>query len=229
MIECCSIMNSNIKKFVIFSLTIIGLLFAGLFSVQAQYGPYEGVPPAGQILVDKQVKDPSKKGDVFVENLSVNDYHFSPGEDITFKIKVKNTGNTTFSKVEVKDILPQYVDFVLGSGNVNKDIHNITFTHGELKPDELWEFDFTARVFPANEIPDTQAVYCDIFNKAQGWANGQTDTDTAFLCIKKEVPGPEGEVLGVQPPAGANILPLGLSFIGISALGLLMKKKLKVV
>lgn len=212
------VMNKRFRKIIIFSLSIIGLLFAGVFSVQAQYGPYEAVPPAGQILIDKQVKDPFQKGDVFVENLGVSDYHFSPGEEIIFKIKVKNTGNTTFSKVEVKDILPQYVDFVLGSGDVNKDIRQITFTHGELKPDEVWEFNFTARVFSANEVPDTQAVFC-LINKAQAEANGQYDEDTAQVCLEKKV-------LGVQPPAGADILPLGISFLSISCLGLYLKRKL---
>ena len=221
MIEYRLIMNNKVKKLAILVVSFIGLLIVGSFSVQAQYGPYEGIPPSGQILVDKKIKDPSKKGDVFVDNLGANDYHFSPGEDVFFKIIVKNTGQTTFADVEVKDLLPQYVDYTLGSGDVNKDIRDITFENDELEPDETWEVHLTARVYPSNEIPNEQGLYC-VLNKAEAWGNGQYDEDTAQLCIEKKV-------LGIQPPTGANILPLGASFLGISILGLALKKKLTMV
>lgn len=217
-------MNNKIKKLVVLVVSFIGLLIVGSFSVQAQYGPYgpyEGIPPEGQILVDKKIKDPSKKGDVFVDNLGANDYHFSPGEDVSFKITVKNTGNTTFADVEVKDLLPQYVDYVLGSGDVNKDIRDITTTYENLDSDESKEFEIQGRIVASNEISNDQGLYC-VLNKAEVIANGQTDSDTAQLCIEKKV-------LGVQPPAGANILPLGASFLGISVLGLALKKKLTMV
>ena len=211
-------MNNKLKQFAIFITSLIGLLTLGAFSVQAQYGPYEGVPPAGQILVDKKIKDPSQKGDVYVDNLGANDYHFSPNEDVSFKITVKNTGNTTFVKVEIKDFLPQYIDYVLGSGDINKDIRDIITTYEDLKSDEAREFEIRGRVFSDNEIPNDQGLYC-VINKVEANANAQIDSDTAQLCIEKKAGA-------VQPPSGANILPLGFSFIGISALGLLLKKKI---
>lgn len=221
MVECRRHMSNNIKKLAIFVISLIGLAFVGANLAQAQYGPYEGVPPAAQVLVDKKIKDPSKKGDVYVDNLGVNDYHFSPGEDVYFKVIVKNTGNITFSKVEAKDILPQYVDYVLGSGGVRKDIRDITATYESLEPDESKEFEIRGRVFSANEIPNDKGLYC-VLNKVEAVANSQTDSDTAQLCIEKKV-------LGIQPPAGANILPLGISFLGMSALGFVLKKKLEMV
>jgi len=221
MIEYHLVMNKQPKKSAIFIISLIGLLTVGAISVKAQYGPYEGVPPSGQILVDKKIKDNSKKDDVYVDNLGANDYHFSPGEDVNFKITLKNTGNTTFEKVEVKDFLPQYVDYVLGSGDVNKDIRDITTEYEDLKTDESKEFEIRGRVFSANEIPNNQGLYC-VINKVEVSANGQTDSDTAQLCIEKKV-------LGAQPPTGANILPLGISLMGISGLGLLLKKKLTTV
>lgn len=216
----------KIAKTLIGSTTIfIGLLIVGVLSAQAQYGPYEGVPPAGQVLVDKKIRNPwAQKGaaDEYVDNLGPQpeDYHFAPGEKVDFKIIVKNTGNTSFEKVEVKDTLPQYLDYVLGSGDVNRDIREITFTHGELKPDQIWKIEFSAQVFPANEVPNDLCV----LNKAEGWANGQYDENTAQLCITKE------KVLGgplppEQPPAGANLLSLGFSLVGISGLGIYLKKR----
>ena len=224
MIKCRIIMNKTLKQFAIFTITLIGLFVIGYSSVQAQYGPYEGPSPSGQILIDKKIKNPASENkggqEEWVDNLDANDYHFSPGENISFKITVKNTGNTTFEKAEVKDLLPQYVDYVLGSGDINKDIRDITSTHGELKPDQVWEFYLTARAYQANEIPNDQGLYC-VINTAEVWSNGHYDRDTAQLCIEKEVLGAK-----IIPPTGANIFTLGLSFVSLSGLGLLLKKKL---
>lgn len=212
---------TKMKKIAVLITVLIGLLTLGVVSAQAQYGPppYGEVPPEGQILVDKKIKDPSKKGDVYVDNLGAADYHFSPGEEVFFKIKVKNTGNTTFSQAEVKDLLPQYVDYVLGSGGVRKDIRDVTTTYQDLTPDEEKEFEVRGKVVNSNEIPNDQGLYC-VLNKAEVLADGQTDSDTAQLCIEKKVLGAVA-----QPPAGAELLALGLTFASISALGLFLKKK----
>jgi len=217
-------MNKAIKTLIGFAIIFIGLLAVSVSFVQGQYGPYEGVAPAGQILVDKKIRNPwAQKGaaNEYVDNLGLQpeDYHFAPGEKVDFRIIVKNTGNTTFEKVEVKDTLPQYLDYVLGSGDVNREIRDITFSYGELKPDKTWTIEFSAKVFPADEIPNEQTTIC-VLNKAEGWANNQYDDDTTQLCLTKE------KVLGVQPPAGANLFPLGLSCLGISALGFYFRKKL---
>ena len=226
MIEYQFIMNNKLNKSIIFISMLIGLLVLGVFSIHAQYAPppYGEIPPAGQILVDKKIRNPwAQKGaaDEYVDNLGPQpeDYHFAPGEKIKFKIIIKNTSNVTFSKVEVKDTLPQYVNYVLGSGDVRRDIRDLTFTHGELKPDEVWQIEFNGKVFPAQEIPNDRAIIC-VVNKAEAVADSQTDSDTAQLCIEKE------KILGAQPLAGANIFSLGLSFLGISALGLFLRKKL---
>lgn len=218
MIKCYT-MKKITKILIIFTLIFIGFQVLGLISVKAQYAPpYGEVPPAGQILVDKEIRNPwAKKGaaDEYVDNLGPQpqDYHFAPGEKVDFKIIVKNTGNINISKVEVKDTLPSYVDYMLGSGEPKRDIREITFIHGELKPDEVWQIEFSGKVFPAQEVP---ADIC-VVNKAQVTGDNQTDSDTAQLCISKEK---------VLAPAGANLLPLGSLFLGISVLGLYFKKKL---
>jgi len=176
--------------------------------VWAQYvpPPYGEVAPTVQILIDKKIKNP-ESGD-YVDNLGVNDYHFAPGEEIRFKIQVKNTGETTFGKIEVKDYLPEYVELVSGKTEIE---------YQDLKSDESYEFELLVKVVSAEKIPDDQMVYC-VINKATVKANDQSDEDTAQLCIEKKVLG-----VAVQPEVGANLLVLGLGFLGISALGILLK------
>lgn len=189
-------------------------LFLGLFLVAqvglalAQYvpPPYGEVAPGGQILIDKKIKDPARED--YKDNLGVGDYKFSPGEEIHFKITVKNNGETTFEKVKVKDILPPYVEFVSGTTEVEYE---------DIKADEAREFGLKVKVVPADRLPHDQGLYC-LINKVEVVADDQIGEDTVQFCLEKKVLGAE-----VQPEAGANIFVLGLTFLGISALGIFLK------
>src|SRR3989344_1531139 len=88
------------KKLFILIASVI-TLFARVQAVQAgtSCAPYGGeCPVTSQIVVDKLIRDPRSKGEVYVDNLLLSDYKFSPGEDVIFKIVVKNTGNKTKTK-----------------------------------------------------------------------------------------------------------------------------------
>ena len=177
--------------------------------VLAQYvpPPYGEPTPSGQILIDKKVKDPASED--YVDNLGVNDYRFAPGEEIYFKITVKNNGETTFEKVAVKDILPPYVEYVSGPTEIE---------YGNLGPDESREFEILARVVSAEGLPNDQGLYC-VINRAEVIADDQTDRDAAQLCIEKKVLG-----ITTHPTVGTNIWVLVLGFLGVSFLGLIMEK-----
>lgn len=207
-------MKGKIKQSILLIFLFIGLyLFGRAGLVLAQYGlePYGEIPPAGQILVDKKIYNPeAEKGalDEWVDNLGPQDYHFSPGEEVSFKIKVKNTGETTLEKVKATDTLPPYLNHVSGSLEVE---------YQDLKPDESEEFEILVKVVPADKIPNDQGLYC-VINKVEVVADDQTDEDTAQLCIEKKVLG-----AAVQPEVGADLWLLGLGFLGISTLGFFLK------
>lgn len=198
---------------------IINLLFLFLALPAAAQYYYGGVPPTEQIIVDKKIKNPQSKGGDYVDNLGIYDYHFSPDEDVYFKMTVKNVGSTTISKVDLKDILPSYVDFVLGSGSKSKDIRDVSTTFENLAPDEERDFYVRGRIVSVQELPADKTLIC-VLNKAEATTDGQKAEDSSQLCLEKNVLG------AVQPPAGADILTLGLGFLGMSGLGIFLKRKL---
>lgn len=209
-------MNQKIKHFVLLIFIFTGLLCRGKASlILAQYGPYGEEAPSGQISVDKKIKNPEAgKGELneFVDNLGPQEYLFSPGEKIYFKIRVQNTGETTFEKVEVKDILPLYVKYISGS---------IEIEYQNLRPDEFQEFEIVGEILSADELPDGW-IFCGepkAVNKVIATAGEQSDEDIASFCIEKEILS-----AAVQPEAGVNIIGLGLGFLVISLLGLLLEK-----
>ena len=57
------------------------------------YGGGEVCPPNVSFTLDKLVQSPTKGGQ-FVDNLTVNDPMFNPNQDVTFQVKVKNTGDS---------------------------------------------------------------------------------------------------------------------------------------
>jgi uncharacterized repeat protein (TIGR01451 family) len=204
--------KKNLKN--ILSLFLFIGLLIGIKSpvVLAQYG-YGEIPPTVEIVIDKKILNPEKdKGDSeeYVDNLGPTKYHFSPGEEVNFKIRIENTGEKTFEKVKVKDILPEYVDFISGSTEVEYE---------NVEPDESREFGLKVKVVSADKLPNDQGLYC-VINKAEVEADDQKDDDTAQFCIEKKVLGVE-----VQPEAGVNLLLLGSGFLGLAFLGLLAEKK----
>lgn len=210
MIEYKTKMGRQTVKFLLLTFFIIGFILASNGLIWGQYvpPPYGEVAPSGQILIDKKIKDPVSEN--YVDNLGVNDYRFAPGEEVVFKIFVQNAGTITFEKVTTKDTLPPYVELVSGSTEIE---------YQNLKPDEAREFEIQVKIVPADKLPNDKGLYC-VINKVEVIADDQTDEDTTQLCLEKKVLG-----VAIQPEAGANILLLSLGFLGISALGLILKKK----
>src|SRR3989344_1075302 len=141
----------------LFYLLIASVAFLLSVSVaSANYGcaPYGGeCPTASQIVVDKLIRDPRSKGETYVDNLLLSDYKFSPGEDIIFKIVVKNTGNTTVNNVTAYDVVPGVTNYMLLSGESRNTIREVNKSFGSLSPDESREWFIRVRVKGANEIP----------------------------------------------------------------------------
>ncbi len=175
---------------------------------------YGGPCVEKEILVDKLVKDPASGN--FVDNLGPSDSKLNPEEEITFKIVVKNTGNTDLEDVKIKDVLPNYLDFVSGpeGTNWNSDERTFEFVIDGLKAGETKEFKVKAKVVSKESLPEDKSLVC-VTNWVEAKAEGMVDSDTSGVCIQNVEQLP---ATGADPVAIASIFALGVT-------GLVLVKK----
>src|SRR3989344_848331 len=215
----------------IFILASIYVVSAKLTPVFAGCGQYGGeCPVSSQIVIDKFIKDPNSKGlpagrqgDVYVDNLNLSNYRFAPGEDMLFKIVVKNTGNVDLTNVQVKDTLPSFTNYVLESGEIRETFREITRSYSLLRSGESQEFYIRVRVKPSSQIAG--GITCgdpNAINRVAAWADNQPNTyDSASFCIEKTVLG-----AAIQPQSGAELYIVAAGFLTLAGFGLIGKKAL---
>jgi len=153
---------------------------------ETQYGGEEVCVKIGELYINKEVKNPDTG--LFVDNLFLSDPDpkFTPGQEVTFRLTIKNTGHEKFDKVYVKDVLPEFVEFVSGPGSYNSASREITFDIENLEPDQTEEKEIVAKVVTADKLPANK--YC-VVNYAEVKNDQESDKDTAQICIEKEVLG----------------------------------------
>lgn len=164
---------------------------------ETQYGGGESCVKTGQLQIDKEVWNPDTEK--FVDNLGLSDHKFSPGDEIVFKLRIKNVGDETFSKVEVRDYLPELI--YLTNGDISFDIN-------DLHAGDVVETEIKTKVVDANQFPNNKSVVCEV-NTAETWSGDERDKDTAQVCLTTNVLG-----ISIMPKTGP-------SEIGLLAFGLL--------
>jgi uncharacterized repeat protein (TIGR01451 family) len=193
---------------ILFVLVLVFMAKPAHATCDEQYG---GVCKELELQIDKVVWDPANGN--FKDNLGINDYKFGPDEEITFKLKIKNTGDETFDEVHVKDYLPDYLLQLSG---------DFDFIIYDLDPDEEVEREIKIKVVSADNFPADNALIC-VVNTAETWNNSENDKDTSQVCLEKKV-------LGVTelPPTGPEnwFIFLGLS-ITSALIGLFFLNKAK--
>jgi len=161
----------------------------------------------GELQIDKEVWD--VEDGLFVDNMGLGDYRFAPGEEITFKLKIKNVGDETFSKVYVKDTLPDYLELISG---------DLEFEISDLSVDETEERQFKVKVVSAGKFPNKSTI-C-VVNTGEVWSGDEKDRDTAQVCLEEKVLG-----VAVLPPTGPKYWLLILPFSLLAGLiGLYLRK-----
>lgn len=187
------------------------------------YGGGYTCPRRGEILIDKQVKNPSSG--IFVDNLTEFDPKFAPEQEVTFRIQVKNTGDETIDDIQVKDIMPDFLSFIAGPGNFNSTEGKngtLTFNIKNLAPSETREYWIQGKVFADSGVPKN--LICKLENRAQARASGDRFTeDIAQYCTEKGTVT-KGGVTEV-PKTGPEAI---LSFLGLSSLlgsGVYLRRK----
>ena len=138
------------------------------------YGASEVCVKTGELQVNKEVFDPQNKK--FVDNLGPTSYKFAAGEEVTFRIRVKNAGDETLTKVQVSDIMPGFLEPASGA---------TTFEIAELKVGQTEEREIKARVASIDKLPKDKMVVCDV-NKAEAVSGDRKDSDTAQVCVEKK-------------------------------------------
>lgn len=218
-------------------LSIVALLFAvttvsadNSSSCEILYGGGQVCPPGVSILLDKKVQKPTKGGE-FVDNLTVNDSKFAPNQSVVYQVVVKNTGNSILRDIEVTDILPTNIIFVSGPGSYDSATKKLTVKINSLEAGNEFKFNIIAKTATENSLPANEGVTC-IINEARAETNGIVSTDTAQLCVEKQIVStPKGGPqvfktvpMKQTPPTGpeaaiAAILPL------TGLLGIYLRKK----
>jgi uncharacterized repeat protein (TIGR01451 family) len=192
----------------LFVLAISLMAKPALATCDEQYG---GVCKELELQINKEVWD--RANSIYKDNLGINDYKFGPDEEITFKLKIKNTGDETFDEVHVKDYLPDYLLQLSG---------DFDFTLYDLDPDEEVEREIKVKVVSADNFPADNSLIC-VVNTAETWNDNESDKDTSQVCLEKKV-------LGVTelPPTGPEnwFIFLGLS-ITSALIGLFFLNKAK--
>ena len=180
-----------------------------------QYG-VECVPI--DVTINKQVKNPVSL--IFVENLGPTDDKFSPGAEVHFKLIIHNASSQDWSRVTVRDTLPQFLTFEAGPGTYDKNSKVLTIELENLKVNETQEREFLARVDDASAFAKDKTLFCEVRNHAEVRVDSRTDEDTADICIQTQVLG-----VTTLPVAGFESLALLIPFAGLGLTGFALIKK----
>lgn len=205
-------------KNIILSVIVAGLAFIAA-PVRADYctTPYGGteVCRPSDLTINKQVQNPVNGN--FVENLTASDPTFAPGNEILFKLTIKNVSGETFNPVVIKDMFPSYLTFVAGPGTYNDSNKTLTFSLENLIAGETRVVEILTKVLP------TSTSFMCVNNYAEAHADNvkRFDSDTAQICIQTNVLGAT-----TLPVAGFNDMFVLLPFagLGLTGVALLFKK-----
>jgi len=200
----------------------------GTSNCQVIYGGGQVCPTTLQFSIDKKVLAPSKGG-TFVDNLGFNDSKFQPGDQVSFKITLKNTGDKTIDQITVVDTLPAYLTFTSGPGVYDATSRTITYIIKNLASGQSNDQTVVATIANVDSLPKDQGVMC-LTNNVKGNDN-QSDVanDSSTFCIQKEAMTPK--VFTTIPPksipnTGPEMLPL-LGLIPAGLAGFTLRKKSK--
>jgi uncharacterized repeat protein (TIGR01451 family) len=197
---------------------------------QQIYGGGQTCVQVGKVLLNKTVKNPNTNN--FVDSLNINDPKYSPNQEISFNIWVKNESNNTVN-VTVKDILPQFLTFVSGPGSFDNNTRTLTYDVNDLKVNETRTFTVKAKVVSSDQIPTPNGSICIVNQAELISSDGQTAQDNAQFCIQTKVAGATTKgglpvmpvpVITTTPPTGPEMLPL-FALIPTGIAGFILRRK----
>jgi uncharacterized repeat protein (TIGR01451 family) len=157
------------------------------------YGGGDSCTQTDPISVNLQVQHPDTEE--YVDNLN-NEIPFSPGQEVSFKITVANTGTRVISNLAVSDVLPQYIDYVRGEGKFDRNTRTFSFTINELGAEENRVYFVEGKVVGQNNLPKNAQNTC-VVNQVSVSSGDRVSRDNARLCIEN----PTAQVTTTPTPA----------------------------
>lgn len=189
------------KKIFIFGV-LAGLVIFWTSGIKAEaqyYSTGGGLNPA--LVVDKLVSDDDKR---YFDNIDKTTRVFVAGDRIYFKIILENSGQVDFSKVTVKDKLPDYLKLIYYPGVWNKSDNSLNWETGELGVGTTKTYVIAASIDPGNkEVKSTNFV--------EATANETSDNDRASYFLAKKL-------MPVTGPAGFGWQGMLAAAVGTAAL-----------
>lgn len=195
-----SIKKAFINFVLIFTLSVFSLVIFSS-SVLAQYVVPKQI---SQLVVIKQIKHPQTGK--FAGNLNSSEFVFLPNQEITFKIEVKNTGQTELKGVQVIDKLPSQLEFIQGVGSFDSGTNSVNFKIDTIKPQESKIFTIKTKV-----KSNSKSLIC-LTNFVEARVNDLIAQDVVSFCIEEKVLG----VVEELPVTGSNSLRYSFLFGGLS-------------
>lgn len=202
------------KGVILLVLYFFGFFFLNMKIVNAQYIPFRQAQPTSQLFVNKFVKNPATGQ--FVDNLDSGVFRFLARQEIIFRIDVKNTGEVEFTNISVRDKLPDFLDFLSGPGNFDRNSQTLNFTVDRLSPNETKTYEIKAKIKDAAQLPQNIMITC-LTNFVEGRANQLFSQDTAVFCIENKVLGVAQELPRTGIRDAGLILFFSTLLLGASA------------
>jgi len=210
-----------ILKYIVRTIYIL-LLF--VFAAGHVTAPAQATSDSAELRIDKTIYDPRGNGQ-YVDSLLYDDYRFSPGEDIIFKVVVENKSENTLHNVTITDTIPPVTNMLILSGEERPEIREITKDWGSVEPGGIREWFFRLRVTSAEALSDD--VVCegvDAVNYAVVSADNVPEhEDSSSFCVKRPAPS-EREEIDMQPETGASVMSVSLILSGIASTGFVLRK-----
>lgn len=211
------------KKLLQYLTSFISLAFLAMFlnvssamagrSCHNVYGGGE-VCEQKDIQIDKVVLRPDTNQ--FLDNIDSGSFNFNPSQDVTFELRIKNTGDIRLDKVNVKDTLPDTLRWKSG-GNGSSSSQDVTFEINSLDPGKTENRIIVATFLGANNLP--VGITCSTNRgEAKIADNGDVDSDNASFCVKN---GERTVAITTMPSTGPEMpIVLLLELIGFTSLGM---------
>lgn len=182
----------------------------------------------GDLSIDKQVLNPDKNE--YWDHINSSDYVFTANQEVTFKIRVKNTSDIKIDHIGLRDFMPSYLTYVRSDRQANwlSDQKKAEWTIDDLDPGETETFYITFKVMDKDQIP---SGYTELSNRTEAQKdNGNTKSDNSNFWIAKDKPV-SPKVLGAKmPDTGVDVptvVALELLVLGGLGMGYVLKAKSK--
>lgn len=219
-------MLNQIYKPFLLTITLFAIFLAFPTSnTYAQFNPscpsvYGASCPSGQLFINKQVRD-AQTGEL-VESLSSSGSNFLPGQEVSFRIEVKNTGQSDLDDVKVLDAFPSILDFVSGPASFNSNTRKVEWTISKLKPGEFKLFEVKGKITTKKL---SSGIVCAV-NTASAQKDQQMAQDSSSFCAQQKVLGVVSQLPETGPMRGVELLWVG--YLGLFIFSIWLFKKIKI-